>query len=465
MSGLFIPDYLEINGGGKLKPDARLDISGAKNEVLGAMAAAVLTDRPMVLRNVPHISDVLDMGRILISIGADVRYDADKKRMRIHVARLSSNVLSDEAYKFRASYYIWGALMARFAITGEFDRLVIKIPGGCSFGGRRAINYHLDLMRNVFGATIRHNDAGLELALPKSSAKNGAPIYSTIQASHGATFHWLLSAATSAPTKMMYNASLEPEVPHLLGILNKMGAKFRGTGATGIISTGRGELLNGIEADIMPDRLETASYALLAMGLRCGIKLSGTDARSCRPWLNSVLEIAGGQSARIAPDGASMAFDFSELGSFPGQRFLMSPIPGKETDLHQIWAPILAGASSGSEIYDPIWPGRRGHLPELEKFGLVSSSDNFKIKNSVAGNALRIRIEPSALHASSSSGMDLRGAFGLIVAAAIARGRSVISTPQYALRGYPNMIENLRNLGVDITPSGTGLTIQPLPQI
>ncbi len=461
----FIPNHITINGGKTLRDNAAVSISGAKNEVLGSMAAAVLTDRPVVLHNVPHISDVLDMGHIMNDLGVDIRHDPKTRVLWIHAEKISSNILSDAAYKFRASYYIWGALMARFAATGEFDRLVIKVPGGCSFGGKRAIDYHLDLMRNIFGARIKTADTTMELILPKRLPENKSPLYSTRKMSHGATFHWMLAAATSPQTKMIYNASMEPEVPHLLGELNKMGANLRGTGTTGIMSTGRGGLLNGANIEIMPDRLETASYALLAMGLRDKIKLNGTDAESCRPWLNSVIEIAGKNSVSVSPDGESMSFDFSNMCEFHGQKFLMSPIPGKETDLHQIWAPVLSSAITASEIYDPIWPGRHGHLPELAKFGLDSSFEILKIKNSVAKNALNIEIRPSLLRPAIVSGMDLRGTFGLIVAAAMANGQSDIESPSFALRGYPEMIQNLQNIGINVIQTSDGQFIKPLPQI
>ena len=112
MTRFFIPDFLTIDGGNPV--DGQVNISGAKNEVLGVMAAAVLTDQLVILENVPHISDVLDMGRILLELGVDVKFDPDSGRMEIHAEKIKSNILSKEAYKFRASYYLWGALLARF---------------------------------------------------------------------------------------------------------------------------------------------------------------------------------------------------------------------------------------------------------------------------------------------------------------------------------------------------------------
>ncbi|MCL1902721.1 MAG: hypothetical protein FWG18_03810, partial [Alphaproteobacteria bacterium] len=296
----FIPDYIDINGGKKLKEGATVSISGAKNEVLGVMTVAVLTREPVELHNVPFISDVLDMGKIMIDLGIDVKYNSETRVMRLHAVNIKTNILSDEAFKFRASYYIWGALIARFMITKEFDSLSIPVPGGCNFAGgkkssgRRPIDFHTNLIRNIFNARVFEKDDRIIIKLPKKQPANDSnPIFSTPLLSHGATFHWMLSAATAARTKFFYNASMEPEVGHLLGILNRMGANIRGTNHTAITSFGTGKLLSGGTFHIMPDRMESAAYALLAFALNSEIILDGMDTTSSMPWLNSVKEIAG----------------------------------------------------------------------------------------------------------------------------------------------------------------------------
>jgi UDP-N-acetylglucosamine 1-carboxyvinyltransferase len=449
MADFYIPDFIEITGGRPLSDGATVRVSGAKNEVLGAMSAAILTDRPVRFDNVPYISDVADMCEIMRKIGIGADYRPAEKKLEIRARRITTNTLPDEALKFRASYYMWGAILARFVKTGEFRSLKIRIPGGCSFGGARAINYHTDLLSNMFGAELRESDDRLEFVLPQSFDSAERPIYSTQQASHGATFHWLLSAALSPNLKFIYNASQEPEVPHLLEILNKMGANIRGTNTTAITNFGfSGKLLDGGEFGIMPDRMEAGFYALLAMALKSKIKLIGTDADSCRPWLNSLIDIAGAQRCVIG-DGF-MIFDFRNMPDFDGRAYIMSPIPGKETDMQQCWTPILAMARTPSKIYDPIWPGRAGHLLEMAKFGIKTEGRVVEINNSVAPRAAEITIFPSKIRPAEACGMDLRGTAGLIISAAIADGTSRISNPKFALRGYPNLVENLRNIGIDV---------------
>ena len=444
-----IPDFITIKGGRPLADNAVVRISGAKNEVLGAMCAALLTDRPVRFNNVPFITDVADMIDIFRAIGAEVDYEPEKNTFVIRAEKITTNELPDQALNFRASYYIWGALLARFSKTGEWRSLRIKIPGGCAFGGARAINYHTDLLENIFGAKLVESADNLEFALPESFDPSARPIYSTPQVSHGATFHWLLSAALSPHAKMIYNASLEPEVSHLLGILNKMGANIRGTGATAIANLGfDGRLLGGGEFDIMPDRMETGFYALLALALRSRIKLVGTDLPSCRPWFNSVVEIAGLENC--SSHGDIMYFDFANVKPFAGRLMITSPIPGKETDMHQVWTPVLAGALSPSEIFDPIWPGRAGHLAELAEFGIKSDFSEIEIANSIAPKAAKIKIYPSKIKPANAKGMDLRGTAALIIAAAAADGTSRIDLPKFALRGYPNLVGNLQKIGIDI---------------
>jgi UDP-N-acetylglucosamine 1-carboxyvinyltransferase len=406
------------------------------------------------------------------AIGIEIDFDPAARRLSMHAKKITSNTLPPEAAVFRASYYIWGALLARFVKTGEFGSLKILAPGGCELGGPgrkdltqkelvvlghgaspRATDYHANLMANMFGAELCESaDGTLEFILPKKFDPAAAPIYSTTLVSHGTTFHWMLSAATSPNLKMIYNASMEPEVPHLMGILNAQGARIRGTNTTAITNLGfSGKLLSGGEFDILPDRMETGFYALLAMILRSRIKLIGTDARSCRPWLNSVIEIAGKDRCQIFKD--FMVFDFRDMGDFDGRSFIISPIPGKETDMQQLWAPVLAGAKTPSFIYDPIWTHRAGHLPELAKFGIKSESRVFEISNAAVSKALEISIFPSKIHAATppAVGMDLRGTPSLILAAAAAKGRSRIDSPKTALRGYPNLIENLRSIGINVS--------------
>ncbi len=144
----------------------------------------------------------------------------------------------------------------------------------------------------------------------------------------------------------------------------------------------------------------------------------------------------------------------------------MSPFPGMETDLQQIWTPILGQATSESFIADLIWPGRIAHLEQMQKFGLQTEAEQREVKVSqeMTDKVLLVKIKPSQYKAADVEGMDLRGTMGLIIMAAMTEGKSKVTTPSYALRGYPNLIKNLQDLGVNISVSAKGTKIEPLPE-
>lgn len=458
----FVPQYVDIIGGKPLNKDATVTISGAKNELLGNMAAAVLTDQPVILYNVPYIQDTIDMGWALIEAGVDLKYNPEQKMMRIHAKNISSDVLSDKTMKFRASYYLWGALLARFAITKESDSITAMLPGGCNFGDR-GYDYHFKLLKTILGADVRTGQDKFKIILPKKQSADDK-LYLTDKPSHGATFHYLLTSATALPRTHMYNAALEPEVASLIDMLHKMGAKdTRGKNATEIMSGKNGDLLKGCEHTIMPDRMETGTYALLAMGTNSKIKLNQIDLESCTPWLNLAKEMTGVVPQTPWASSSSAAFDFTKTNwsKISGRDIAASAYPGKETDMEQIWASILPLANSTSTIIDYIWPMRFGtpeQAAELNKFGI-----NMSYVSDFGGVALRAEIHPSKLQPATVTAANLRGAMGYIVAAAIADGKSRVYRPGFATRGYPNLIKNLQNIGVDITASGDGTMLDPLP--
>lgn len=467
-SPFFIPQQLIINGGNPI--EGSVDISGAKNSILGLMCAALLTSEPVIIHNTPYISDVLEMGQILMELGVDVRYNATQKTLYLHAEKIKNNILSKKAAHFRASYYLWGSLLARFRLTNEFSSIKVLIPGGCSFGGKRPTDFHEDLIRSIFGAEIveetmdGHNY--LNFKLPKKECESYNPIYSTLKVSHGATFHWLLSVAGANGVKMMYNTSLEPEVSNLIDMLKQMGLGISGSESTGIVYDGKNKsLLKGGDFYVIPDRFEAATYALLALGTKGEVQINGIKFEHCRPWFHQMSKMFN-CGIFYSPDRTQLNFNFRNRPEFEGVIMQMSPFPGLETDAQQIWTPILSQAKSESIISDMIWPGRCVHLPEMANLGLKSEYQNLDIitTQEIANkNALLVKIKPSKLHNGDAQGKDLRGTVGLIITAAMAQGISHINNPSYALRGYPNLIANLQKLGVDVKVSEQGEVIEALP--
>ncbi len=463
----FIPDLLTISGGNPC--NGSVLISGAKNSILSLMAASLLTNEKVTLRNVPYITDVMEMGHILIELGVNVEYFPQEKILTLHAKKIKSNVVSHRAAKFRSSYYLWGALLARFCHTEEFDSLKVCMPGGCSFGGKRPTDFHEQLIKTVFGAeiTIETDEkySYLTFHLPKKTPNRLCPIYTTAKVSHGATCHWLLSVAGSREIKMMYNASLEPEISNQVTMLQQMGLGLTGNERTGLVYDGKNNgLLKGVDFNVMPDRLETATYALLSLATKGEIEIDGINFEHCRPWISQLSQMFD-KGIYISPDLTKLNLDFRNRKPFEGVIMQMSPFPGNETDLQQIWTPILAQAETPSTISDIIWPGRRSHLDEMEKFGLKAEAEVIDVISGLqnAMSNLYIRINPSNLKSAHATGTDLRGTMGLIVLAASVSGTSTIAKPGFALRGYPNLVKNFNNLGIKVTQSVDGEEIKGLP--
>lgn len=467
MSKFFIPNELSIEGGNPAFGE--ISISGAKNSILGLMAAAVLTDEKVTLHNVPYISDVLEMGHILIDLGVDVKFNPESKVLSLHAKKIKKNILSEKAVKFRASYYLWGALLARFKHTGEFNSLKVLLPGGCAFGAIRPTDFHEQLVKTVFGAEIIEEKTGcnhyLIFNLPREESKDLCPIYTTAKVSHGATFHWLLSIAGTSHMKMMYNASLEPEVSNLVTMLQKMGLDIDGSDRTGIIYKGNNKgLLKGGDFYTIPDRMEAATYALLAMGTKGAINLKGINQEHCAPWLLQLSKIYS-RGIYYSADHSEIVLDFRDLKDFDGVIMQMSPFPGMETDVQQIWTAVLGLAKSESTIVDIIWPGRSAHLEEMKKLGLKAEYNQIEVDagQGIRYQALIVKIKPSKLHSGTVHGTELRGTTGMMVMSAIAKGKSTIQNPSFTLRGYPNLVKNLKSLGINIHLSKSGENIEELP--
>ena len=467
-SPFFIPELLSIRGGNPVY--GSVNISGAKNAILGLMAASLLTDEPVIINNVPYISDVLEMGHIMKELGVDVRYAPQKRILYLHARKITSNVISEKAVHFRASYYLWGSLLARFVHTGEFDSLKVLMPGGCSFGGKRRTDFHEQLIKSVFNAEISEEPYNsrhyLCFSLPKNKIMGGNPVYATFKASHGATYHWMLSVAGASEIKMMYNSSMEPEISNLMMMLQQMGLGLSGNERTGLIYDGKNRgLLHGGTFYAIPDRMEAATYALLAVGTKGEIQIENINFDNCRPWFSQLYNMFE-SGVYYSPDKTQLNLNFRNRADFSGVIMQMSPFPGMETDLQQIWTPILGQGSSESFIADLIWPGRIAHLEQMQKFGLQTEAEQREVKVSqeMSDKVLLVKIKPSQYKAADVEGMDLRGTMGLIIMAAMTEGKSKITTPSYALRGYPNLVKNLQDLGVNISASAKGTKIEPLPE-
>ncbi len=459
-----VPEKIEIIGGTPV--NGTVEISGAKNSVMCLMAAALLTKEKVILRNVPFISDVLWFGSIMRDIGVDVQHNPVTKEMHICAENITTNVLPAHTSKrIRTSYYFWGALLARFAITKEYDQLIVANPGGCKFGtAARKFDFHINLLQQVLHTEVAEEgdetESRLIFTLPKDFKQTDELSYfSTARLSHGATINFLLAAVGNGNIAML-NAIQEPEIADLIHMLNMMGRNqlfISGEDSTGLVKKqlAKPALLKGVKYIVMPDRLEAASYALLTAMTGGEVLLSGCDVSTMKPFMARFRHCA---DVRELPNGLHITA--KPLSDVPGQHMLISPYPGDETDNHQVWAPLLMLANSPSVIIDPIWINRTGHLGELAKMGgasdhHVTRKDDVTVNSYDTGEKAYIDIPGgSTFKAADVMGPDLRGTIGLIFAACAADGKSQISDAKWAIRGYPNLVQNLRGLGVCVNEIG-----------
>jgi UDP-N-acetylglucosamine 1-carboxyvinyltransferase len=459
-----IPEKLEITGGTPI--NGTVEISGAKNSVMCLMAAALLTREKVILRNVPFISDVLWFGKIMRDIGVEVFHDPYTKEMHICAERITTNVLPAETSKrIRTSYYFWGALLARFSITKEYDQLIVANPGGCKFGTAiRKFDFHIHLLKTVLGTQVEElgdeDESQLIFTLPEIvKTSTDLSYFSTARVSHGATINFLLSSVGTNNIAML-NAIQEPEVADLIHMLNMMGREqlvITGEDSTGLVKTQVGEkaLLKGVKYIVMSDRLEAASYALLASITGGEILISNCDHASMKPFLTRF-----NQCADVSYLKNGLFVSAKPFNQVPGQHLLSSPYPGDETDLHQVWAPLLSQAKSPSVIIDPIWINRTGHIEQLNEMdgncsSYITKGDDVDFNAFDTMEKAYIDIRGRAtLTSANVTGPDLRGTIGLIFAACAAEGTSQISEAKWAIRGYPNLVDNLRSCGVQVTEVG-----------
>lgn len=459
-----VPEKLEITGGSPV--NGTVEISGAKNSVMCLMAAALLTKEKVILRNVPFISDVLWFGKIMRDIGVEIYHNPATREMHICAEKITTNVLPpDTSKRIRTSYYFWGALLARFSITGEYNQLIVANPGGCKFGTAiRKFDFHINLLESVLGTNVREEgndeESCLIFTLPSTyNPSEELDYFSTARLSHGATVNFLLSSVGNGNIAML-NAIQEPEVSDLIHMLNMMGRGqllITGENSTGLVKKqlNKRELLKGVKYIVMSDRLEAASYALLAAATGGEILISNCDVDSMKPFLTRFKECANVQNLQNGIFVSAKPFDL-----VPGQHMLISPFPGDETDLHQVWAPLLMQANSPSVIIDPIWINRTGHLEEFIKMRgdcshYITKNEDATINSYDTGEKAYIEISgKSKLSPARVTGPDLRGTIGLIIAACSADGVSEISEAKWAIRGYPNLIENLRSCGVNVNAVG-----------
>jgi UDP-N-acetylglucosamine 1-carboxyvinyltransferase len=419
-------DKLVIRGGNPLLGTIR--VSGAKNAALPAMAAAILTEEPVILENIPQVRDIETTRRLLAAMGAEVElgYGRAQHRTTICCRNLASPEASYELVKtMRASTLVLGPLVARCGTAR------VSLPGGCAIGAR-PIDQHIKGLEKL-GAKITQAHGYVEASAER--LRGGEVVFDTITVT--GTEDLLMAAALADGETVMTNCAREPEVADLADLLNKMGAHIEGGGTSTIRVRGVAKL-HGAKHRIIPDRIEAATF-LIAGALTGGdLNISGCDP----PHLKSVLQklteagvktFSNGESVRVLGEGNLKASDMST-----------EEYPGFPTDVQAQYIALATHAEGTSVITENIFENRFMHAQELVRMGA-----NIKIEGSRAVVRGKTPLSAAAVLAS-----DLRASASLVLAALVADGETIIDRVYHIDRGYEHIEEKLRSVGAQIRRIG-----------
>jgi UDP-N-acetylglucosamine 1-carboxyvinyltransferase len=414
-------DSLLIKGGVPLHGE--VTISGAKNAALPIMAATLLTGEPCTLRRVPNLSDVRFMGQILNWLGAQVRFEADGT-VHIHAKKIKGAGDYDLIRKMRGSICVMGPLL------GRLKKATVSLPGGCVIGAR-PINLHLKGFQ-ALGAKIVIEKGYVEAKakrLTGSAMFLGGRAGSTVLG----TANVMMAATLAEGVTIIESAACEPEVVDLAHFLNAMGAKITGAGSPTITITGVKEL-HGADHEIIPDRIEGATYAIAAAATNGEVTLRGARADH----LHAVLDKLKDSGARIEHSGADIII--GRNGRLKPVDITTLPYSGFPTDAQAQMMSLMILTPGISIITERIFESRFMHVSELTRLGA-----DIEIEGPSA-----IVKGGKPLSGAPVMASDLRASAALVIAGLAARGTTQVNRVYHIDRGYENIDGKLRQLGARI---------------
>ncbi len=414
-------DSLKIIGGAAL--NGTISISGAKNAALAIMPAAVLTDKPFTLSNLPEVADIKAMLTLMAQLG--IAISGTGSTMTFDASHLTSTTCPYELVsKMRASIFLLAPLLARM---GE---ATVSLPGGCAIGTRPVDLYISGLTQ--MGAHIELDGGYIKARAPQGlkGAKITFPFVSV-----GATESLLMAASLAHGTTEICNAAREPEVTDLAHCLIAMGAKIEGIGTdTLTIQGSNGAPLSGCAYRIIPDRIEAGTYAMIA-GITGGKLLLEGAKLAHLAAAGPILQQAG-LTLEETPEGLIAA----RAGALVGVDAMTEPFPGFATDLQAQYMALMCKAEGAAMVTETIFENRFMHVPELARMGANIT---------VHGASALVRGVPR-LTGAPVMATDLRASVSLVMAALVAEGESTISRIYHLDRGYAQLEQKLTACGANI---------------
>ena len=413
-------EKLLIKGGRRLSGE--INCSGAKNAALPMIAATILSDDDITLRNLPYLQDITTMFELMGSMGAKITLDESMNFI------LSSATIHDTEARYELVKTMRASILVLGPLVAKFGNARIALPGGCAIGSR-PVNFHLEALKKL-GASIELKNGYIE-----ASAKRlkGARIkFEGITVT--GTENIMMAASLAEGRTVLTNVAMEPEIEDLAELLNAMGAQIKGAGTKEIIIDGV-ESLKGTSFDIPADRIEAGTYLVAAAVTGGDVKINGiTPSR-----LISVIDSL--ESAGALVNSGDNFIKLSMTGKPKPVNIETAPFPGFPTDMQAQFSVLNAISDGNSYINETVFENRFMHVQELNRMGCDIS---------ISGNHANI-VGVSRLSGAPVMATDLRASASLILAGLCADGETIVDRIYHIDRGYERIEEKLNYLGANIT--------------
>jgi UDP-N-acetylglucosamine 1-carboxyvinyltransferase len=423
-------DRIRIVGGHELRGE--IPISGAKNAALPLMIASLLTSEPLTLSNVPRLADVKQLEKILENHGVDVAVHGrratdsfDGQKMTLQAAEIVDTTAPYELVSvMRASFWVIGPLLARA------HEARVSLPGGCAIG-TRPVDLFLYGLREL-GAQIDIDEGYVVAKAPKGGLVGATVKFPKV--SVGATHTILMAATLARGTTVIENAAMEPEIDNVANCLVAMGAKISGIGTRTLTIEGVSSL-HGANVEVIPDRIETGTFAMAAAMAGGEVLLRGARADH----LQSALDVLTQAGARITPEANGIRV-YRNGNGIQAADIETDPFPGFATDLQAQFMALMTMANGVSHIRETIFENRFMHVAELARFGA-----DIKVEGQTATVT-----GVSALKGAQVMATDLRASVSLVIAGLAARGETMVNRIYHLDRGFERLEDKLSHCGAEI---------------
>ncbi len=413
---------------GQQRLEGELHVNGAKNSALVLMAASVLSRTPIRLGNMPDLTDIGTMAKILVSLGVGFHVEGSS-------AVLSGDGLTrhDPSYdltrKLRASFFLIGPLLARHGVAK------VPLPGGCRIGSRPVREHNKGLQ--AMGASLSIEGGVVSAKVPGNRGRlQGCAVHLDCP-SVGATETLMMAATLAEGDTVIRNAAQEPEVVDLAGLLKAMGARIQGAGSATIRVSGVKEL-HGADYAVIPDRIEAGTFLIAAAATRSRLHVTPVEPSH----LNAVLAKLEELGCSISPQGQGLTI--TTRGQLRGCELRTQPFPGFPTDLQAPFMALLATAQGDSLVRETIFENRLQHVAELQRMGAQIRT---------CGNVAVLEGVPM-LSGAPVTGTDLRAAAAMVIAGLAADGVTSVTGLEHLDRGYTRLEERLQAVGARISRTG-----------